>query len=156
METIEKSINVNVPVRTAYNQWTQFEEFPHFMEGVEEVRQQGDKNTHWRANIGGKSEEWDAAIIEQTPDQRVAWRSTTGAYNAGAVSFQALGANQTRLTLACTNKSSAARPSLKQKWGDLRPTFALSISTVGLSLYVPPAPRGFRPATHPSRRRAPR
>jgi uncharacterized membrane protein len=99
METIEKSIIVDVPVRTAYNQWTQFEDFPHFMEGVEEVRQQGDKNTHWRANIAGKAEEWDATIIEQTPDQRVAWRSTTGAHNAGTVSFQSLGATQTRLTL---------------------------------------------------------
>jgi uncharacterized membrane protein len=98
METIEKSITVDVPVRTAYNQWTQFEEFPQFMSG-EEVRQRGDKNTHWRANIGGKSEEWDAEIIEQTPDQCVAWRSTTGAHNAGTVRFQPLGANQTRLTL---------------------------------------------------------
>jgi uncharacterized membrane protein len=99
METIEKSIIVDVPVRTAYNQWTQFEDFPQFMEGVEEVRQRGDKNTHWRANIAGKSEDWNAEIVEQTPDQRVAWRSTTGAHNAGAVSFQPLGANQTRLTL---------------------------------------------------------
>ena len=99
MDTIEKSITVDVPVRMAYNQWTQFEEFPQFMEGVEQVQQQGDKDTHWRANIAGKSEEWNAEIIEQTPDQRVAWRSTTGAYNAGAVSFQPLGATQTRLTL---------------------------------------------------------
>jgi uncharacterized membrane protein len=99
METIEKSITVDVPVRTAYNQWTQFEEFPQFMAGVEEVRQQGDKFTHWRANIGGKTEEWDAEIIEQTPDQRVAWRSTTGSHNAGTVSFLPQGVNQTQVTL---------------------------------------------------------
>jgi uncharacterized membrane protein len=99
MDTIEKSITVDVPVRTAYNQWTQFETFPHFMEGIEEVRQQDDKRLYWRANIGGKTEEWNAEIIEQTPDQRVAWRSTSGAHNAGAVSFQPQGPNQTRLTL---------------------------------------------------------
>jgi len=99
MNTVEKTIMVNVPVRTAYNQWTQFETFPHFMEGVEEVRQQDDKRLHWRANIAGKTEEWNAEIIEQTPDQRVAWRSTSGAYNAGAVSFQPQGPSQTRLTL---------------------------------------------------------
>lgn len=99
MDTIEKSITVDVPVRTAYNQWTQFEEFPRFMEGVEEVRQLNDKKMHWRANIGGKTEEWDAEIVEQTPDQRVSWRSTGGAHNAGTVSFQPQGASQTRVTL---------------------------------------------------------
>jgi len=99
MESIEKSITVDVPVRTAYNQWTQFEEFPRFMEGIEEVRQVTDKQMHWRANIAGKTEEWDAQITEQTPDQRVSWRSTGGSYNNGTVSFQPQGANQTRLTL---------------------------------------------------------
>lgn len=99
MNTVEKSIVVDVPVRTAYNQWTQFEEFPQFMEGVEQVRQEGDSHTHWRANIAGKDVEWDADITEQTPDSRVSWRSTTGAYNAGTVSFQSEGANQTRVTL---------------------------------------------------------
>ena len=99
MNTVEKSIVVNVPVRTAYNQWTQFEEFPHFMEGVEEVRQEGDKQTHWRANIAGKDVEWDADIFEQTPDQRVSWRSTTGAHNAGTVSFRPEGLDQTNVTL---------------------------------------------------------
>jgi uncharacterized membrane protein len=99
VETIEKSITVDVPVRTAYNQWTQFETFPHFMEGVEEVRQLDDKRLHWRAKIGGKTEEWNAEIIEQKPDQKVAWRSTTGAQNAGAVTFKQQGNDQTRLTL---------------------------------------------------------
>jgi uncharacterized membrane protein len=99
MSTVEKSIDVKVPIRVAYDQWTQFEEFPQFMEGVQEVRQVGDKNQHWRAEIGGKEKEWDAEIIEQTPDQVIAWRSTTGAPNGGRVTFQPLDANQTRVTL---------------------------------------------------------
>jgi uncharacterized membrane protein len=99
MSQVVKSIDVDVPVRTAYNQWTQFETFPHFMEGVQEVRQLDDKRLHWRANIGGKEEEWDAEITEQDPDQRVAWTSTSGAPNAGVVTFHRLGENQTRVTL---------------------------------------------------------
>jgi uncharacterized membrane protein len=99
MNTVEKSIVVDVPVRTAYNQWTQFEDFPHFMEGVEEVRQEGDAHTHWRANIAYKEVEWDADIVEQTPDERVSWRSTTGAHNAGTVSFRPEGENRTLVTL---------------------------------------------------------
>jgi uncharacterized membrane protein len=86
-------------VRTAYNQWTQFEEFPRFMEGVEEVRQLDDRRLHWRAQIAGKQEEWDAVITEQVPDQRIAWRSTTGARNNGVVTFRPLGPNRTLVTL---------------------------------------------------------
>ena len=81
MSTTEQSIDVNVPVHTAYNQWTQLEEFPRFMEGVEEVRQLDDRRLHWRANIGGRVEEWDAVITEQHPDERLAWKNTTGAPN---------------------------------------------------------------------------
>jgi len=99
MATVVKSIDVNVPVRTAYNQWTQFEEFPRFMEGVKEVRQLDDKRLHWRAEIGGKEEEWDAEITEQIPDERVAWTSTTGARNAGVVTFHYIDDNTTRVTL---------------------------------------------------------
>jgi len=99
MSTIEKSIDVNVPVHTAYNQWTQFEEFPKFMEGVERVTQLDDKRLHWRANVGGKTEEWDAKITEQIPDQRIAWRNTTGAQNAGVVTFHRLADNKTRVML---------------------------------------------------------
>ncbi len=88
MTTIEETIEVDVPVRTAYNQWTQFEEFPRFMEGVEEVRQLDDTHLHWRARIAGDELEWDAEITEQTPDQRIAWRSTTGATNNGTVTFR--------------------------------------------------------------------
>ncbi|MCA1623568.1 MAG: SRPBCC family protein [Acidobacteria bacterium] len=99
MNTVEKSIVVNVPVRTAYDQWTQFEEFPQFMEGIEKVRQEGDSHTHWHANIAGQEVQWDADITEQTPDQRVSWRSTSGAHNAGTVSFQSQGADRTNVTL---------------------------------------------------------
>lgn len=99
MATIEKSITVNVPVRTAYNQWTQFEEFPQFMEGVKSIRQLDDKNLLWRAQIGPKEEEWNAEIMEQIPDQRIAWRSTSGARNAGVVTFHRLDENSTRVML---------------------------------------------------------
>src|SRR5215207_1923774 len=99
MSQVVKSIDVDVPVRTAYNQWTQFESFPHFMEGVQEVKQLDDKNLHWRATIAGKEEEWDAVITEQEPDMRVAWRSTSGATNAGVVTFHRLGEDKTRVTL---------------------------------------------------------
>ena len=99
MATVERSIEVNLPLKTVYNQWTQFEEFPHFMEGVKEVRQMGDKNLHWRAEIAGKDEEWDAEITEQHPDHRIAWRSTTGATNAGVVTFHHIDDNTTRVML---------------------------------------------------------
>jgi uncharacterized membrane protein len=99
MAKIEKSIDVDVPVRTAYNQWTQFEEFPQFMEGVDQVRQLNDKRLLWRANVGGKAKEWEAEITEQRPDERIAWRSRTGAPNAGVVTFHRLSENKTRLML---------------------------------------------------------
>jgi uncharacterized membrane protein len=99
MSTIEKSIDVEVPVRTAYNQWTQFEEFPQFMEGVEAVRQLDNQRLHWRANVGGKVEEWDAVITEQHPDERIAWKNTIGASNAGVVTFHRLSDTTTRVML---------------------------------------------------------
>jgi uncharacterized membrane protein len=99
MARIEKSIDVRVPVHTAYNQWTQFEEFPRFMEGIEEVRQFDDKRLHWRAHISGKVEEWDAVITEQHPDGRVAWRNISGATNAGVVTFHRIDATTTRIML---------------------------------------------------------
>ena len=99
MSKIEKSIDVNVPVSVAYNQWTQFESFPQFMDGVESVRQQGDTHLHWVATIAGRRQEWDAEITEQTPDQRVAWTSTSGDRNAGSVDFHRLSDNATRVSL---------------------------------------------------------
>jgi hypothetical protein len=96
---VEKTVEVDVPVNTAYNQWTQFEEFPRFMGGVDEVRQIGDSLTHWVAQIAGVRREWDAAILEQVPDSKVAWAATTGATNAGAVYFQSLGPTRTLVRL---------------------------------------------------------
>ena len=97
---VEKSIEVNVPVSTAYNQWTQFEEFPEFMGGVEEVRQLDDKRIHWVAEIAGVKREWDAKILEQVPDRKVAWAAVSGATNAGAVYFQPVGTDRTQVRLS--------------------------------------------------------
>jgi uncharacterized membrane protein len=99
MANIEKTIDVDVPVSTAYNQWTQFEDFPRFMEGVQEVRQLDDTRLHWVADVGGKKQEWDARITEQQPDQRIAWTSTGGDANAGVVTFHQLSPDRTRVSL---------------------------------------------------------
>lgn len=97
--SVEESIELNVPVSTAYNQWTQFEEFPRFMDSVEEVKQLDDTHLHWRAMVAGKPKEWDAEITQQIPDERIAWRSTGGVNNAGVVTFHKLGANRTKVML---------------------------------------------------------
>ena len=99
MTTIEQSIEVEAPLQEAYNQWTQFEEFPKFMEGIERVDQLDDQRLHWVAKIGGKTKEWDAKVTEQTPDQRVAWTATEGADNAGVVTFHRIDDNRTRVTV---------------------------------------------------------
>ena len=99
MERIKKSIEVDRPLSLVYNQWTQFEEFPRFMEGVKEVRQLDDQRLHWRADIGGKEKEWTARIIEQIPDDRIAWQSESGEYTSGQVDFAKLGPDRTRVTL---------------------------------------------------------
>lgn len=96
---IEKSIEVDAPLKNVYNQWTQFQEFPKFMQGIEQVQQLDNKRLHWVAEIGGKRKEWDAEIFEQVPDQKIAWRSTSGAANAGIVSFQPVAANRTQVTV---------------------------------------------------------
>jgi uncharacterized membrane protein len=98
-ETIEKSIEVNAPIRTTYDQWTQFEEFPRFMEGVESVKQLDNTTLLWVANIGGERKEWRARITEQVPDHHIAWRSEGGDFTSGIVSFQALGPDKTRATV---------------------------------------------------------
>jgi uncharacterized membrane protein len=96
---IQESIIVNVPLTTAYDQWTQFEEFPRFMDGIEWVKQLDDTHLHWCASIGGKKVEWRAQIIEQVPDQRIVWQSTSGSRNAGTVWFEPMSERQTRVTL---------------------------------------------------------
>lgn len=99
MATIESSIDIDLPVPTVYNQWTQFEDFPHFMEGIEKVRQLDDETLHWEADIAGQRREWTARIVQQEPDMRIAWRSESGALNAGVVTFHKLDDDRTRVTL---------------------------------------------------------
>ncbi|MFJ6197727.1 SRPBCC family protein [Micromonospora sp. NPDC092111] len=99
MSGVIEHVDVSVPVRTAYDQWTQFEEFPHFMEGVQEVRQLSERMTHWTVEIAGVTREFDAEITEQLPDERVAWKSTGGTQQAGVVTFHRLDEDNTRVTL---------------------------------------------------------
>ena len=99
MSQIIETVDVDVPVRPAYNQWTQFESFPMFMEAVEKVEQLDDTTLRWTAEIAGQKRTWKAKITEQTPDQRIAWTSTEGARNAGVVTFHRLDDNKTRVTL---------------------------------------------------------
>ena len=99
MASVVQSVDVKVPVGTAYNQWTQFEEFPRFMEGVKSVSQVDDTHVRWVAEVGGVDKEWEAEITEQHPDERVAWRATSGAENAGVVTFHRIDDETTRVTL---------------------------------------------------------
>ena len=115
MSTIEESIDVEVPVRTAYDQWTQFEEFPTFMEGFESVTQIDDTHLHWVAEIAGVRREWDAEISEQHPDERVAWWATDGTNNAGVVTFHRRSDTTTRVMLQLDFEPDG----LKEKAGDM-------------------------------------
>jgi ribosome-associated toxin RatA of RatAB toxin-antitoxin module len=99
MTTIQKSVDVSAPVRSAYNQWTQFESFPNFMEGVDEITQQTPTRTHWKTSIGGVVREFDAEITEQHPDERIAWHTVTGPAHAGVVTFHRLDDTTTRVHL---------------------------------------------------------
>jgi uncharacterized membrane protein len=98
MSTVTESVDVQVPVTTAYNQWTQFESFPQFMGGVQQVRQLDDTHTHWVTKMAGVTREFDATITEQHPDERVAWKSENGPKQAGVVTFHKLDDNRTRVT----------------------------------------------------------
>jgi uncharacterized membrane protein len=97
MAKIEKSVDVDVPARVAYNQWTQFEEFPRFMEGVQEVTQLDDTRLHWTAEIGGQKKEWYSRITEQLPDRRIAWTSEGGTFTSGVITFHHLEPDKTRV-----------------------------------------------------------
>jgi uncharacterized membrane protein len=88
MAHVSEEVRVNRPVSEVYNQWTQFEEFPQFMSGIEQVSQKDETHLHWKAKIAGQTAEWDAEITEQMPDQVIAWRATEGAQNQGRVQFQ--------------------------------------------------------------------
>lgn len=99
MTKITKAIEVDVPVHIAYDQWTQFEDFPRFMEGVESVVQRDDRFLDWTATVGGQTRSWTAEIVDQTPDLRIAWKAVEGTENAGAVVFERLGPDRTRINL---------------------------------------------------------
>ncbi|WP_432545112.1 SRPBCC family protein, partial [Kineococcus sp. SYSU DK002] len=99
MSNVTESIDVSVPVRTAYNQWTQFETFPEFMGGVESITQIDETHNHWKTKIAGVEREFDAEITEQHPDERVAWKSVDGKSHAGVVTFHRLSDDETRVTV---------------------------------------------------------
>ncbi|MDT0386387.1 SRPBCC family protein [Streptomyces sp. DSM 41921] len=100
MSTVKETVEVDVPLHTAYNQWTQFEEFPNFMEGVEEVRQVDDRHNHWTTKVGGVRREFDTEIVDQLPDERVTWRTTSGDVNQrGSVRFERVDDTHTRVEL---------------------------------------------------------
>jgi uncharacterized membrane protein len=117
METIKESIDVNVPVSTAYNQWTQFEQFPKFMEGVESVTQIDDTHLRWAANVGGARREWEAEIVEQVPEQKIAWRATSGNGPNGIVTFEPLGPESTLITVEMSYEPDGLKEQLGAKVG---------------------------------------
>lgn len=108
MSQVEESIRVDVPITTAYNQWTQFEEFPSFMKGVEEVRQIDDTHLRWKVKVAGRTEEFDAVITEQIPDTRIAWTSTDGPRHAGAVDFHRIDENTTQIMVVMDTEEDGA------------------------------------------------
>ncbi len=99
MAQVTESVDIKVPLETAYNQWTQFEEFPEFMEGIKEVRQLDDTHLHWTAEVAGRTKEWRAEVTEQRPDERVAWKSDDGTDNAGVVTFHKIDDGRARVTV---------------------------------------------------------
>lgn len=119
MSQIEHSTEVDVPVRTAYDQWTQFEEFPQFVEGVDQVTQITDTRTHWVTSIGGVKREFDAEITEQTPDQRIAWQAVDGPKQTGAVTFQPLGPDRTKVMLLMEVEPEGPAENVGEKTGVL-------------------------------------
>ena len=118
--SVSESIEVNVPVKTAYNQWTQFEDFPQFMKSVKEIRQLDDKHLHWRADVAGKEKEWDSEITEQIPDQRIAWRSVTGVKNGGVVTFHKISETCTRIALQMDYEPEGAMEAIGDAFGAVR------------------------------------
>jgi uncharacterized membrane protein len=117
MKIVEQSIIVNQPLSVVYDQWTQFEDFPQFMEGVKTVQQLDEKNLHWEADIGGKFETGDAEIFEQIPDQRIAWRSISGAQNSGVVNFEPISVKETKVTVNLSYEPQGAMENLGSALG---------------------------------------
>lgn len=120
MSTVKETVEVDVPVRTAYNQWTQFEAFPDFMEGVEEVRQLDDRHNHWTTKIGGVRREFDTEIVDQLPDERITWRTTSGdTAQKGSVRFQRVDDMHTRVELVMDVEPSGAAEKAADMLGTL-------------------------------------
>ena len=117
METVKESIDVGVPVSTAYNQWTQFEEFPKFMQGVESVRQIDDTHLEWVAEVGGERREWQAEIVEQVPDEKLAWRAVDDNGPNGIVTFEPLGEEKTLITVELSYEPEGLKETLGAKIG---------------------------------------
>src|SRR5690348_16670174 len=117
MHKIQHMVVVDRPVTMVYNQWTQFEQFPEFMSGIEEARQVDDTHVHWKAKLGGKEREWDAEITEQEPDRRISWKSVSGAHNAGTVRFKPLGKDRTELHLLLVYDTDGAVESMGHAFG---------------------------------------
>jgi uncharacterized membrane protein len=117
MAEVHESIEVNVPVSTAYNQWTQFEEFPQFMENVESVTQIDDTHLRWVAEIAGKRNEWEAEIVRQEPDRVVAWKSVDGKGTSGEVNFEPLGSDRTKIDVTISWEPEGMLESLGEKVG---------------------------------------
>lgn len=117
---IEESVELHVPAGVAYDQWTQFEKFPEFMAGVKEVRQLDDAHLHWRAEVAGKVEEWDAEITEQIPGKRIAWRNTSGAHNSGVVTFHRLSDDSSRIMLQMEYETAGLAETIGDAIGLLR------------------------------------
>jgi uncharacterized membrane protein len=117
VETIKETIEVNVPVSTAYNQWTQFADFPKFMDGVKSVEQLDDTHLRWVAEVGGQSRDWQAEIVEQVPEQRIAWRATDGDGPNGLVSFEPLGEDTTLVTVEMSYEPEGMKEQLGAKVG---------------------------------------
>ncbi len=138
METVKESIDVTVPVSTAYNQWTQFEEFPKFMEGVESVTQIDDTHLRWVAEVGGERREWRAEIVEQVPEEKLAWRAIEVNGPNGIVTFEPLGEEKTLITVEMSYEPEGLKETLGAKIGldsrqvreDLQ-RFAALVETLG-------------------------
>jgi uncharacterized membrane protein len=117
MASIQESIDIQAPLSTVYNQWTQFEEFPQFMEGVKSVAQLDDTHLRWVAEAGGQEQEWTAEITEQRPDERVAWKAIEGHGNSGVVTFHRLGAGETRVTVQMEHETEGMMEALGSALG---------------------------------------
>ena len=126
--SVAESIEMNVPVKSAYNQWTQFEDFPQFMKSVKQIRQLDDKHLHWVANVAGEVKEWDVEITEQIPDKRIAWRSITGVKNGGVATFHKISDTSCRVMVQMDYEPDGALETLGDAMGAVRMELRTNLS----------------------------